>query len=195
MRRKLQNKQQTNPRQRCVVICHPGCAVRLQKKKRRCDRKAATTSICKRVSRTNVRLCFHLCCEINKPAKETCGLPPATAFPAIFVVKILENVLRPQLSHIATPTRYGRADLHQVSSRHHLDFLQERKLTPYLRFSHHFQHRTVSSHNTVTMRVPINSAGAQEEAPCTSASYACTDSLLKGALKNPKFQPLAPLQC
>ena len=50
-------------------------------------------------------------------------------------------------------------------------------------FSHLFEHRTASSHSTVTMRVQINSAGAQEDAPCTNASYACTGSLLKGALK------------
>ena len=35
----------------------------------------------------------------------------------------------------------------------------------------------------VTMRVQINSAGAEEEAPCKSSCYACTDSYQKRALQ------------
>ena len=42
-------------------------------------------------------------------------------------------------------------------------------------------HRTVSSHNTVTTWVQINSAGTEEEAPSTYASYACTGSPLTRA--------------
>ena len=51
-------------------------------------------------------------------------------------------------------------------------------------FPSSFEHRTVPSHNTVSMWVQIDSARAEEEAPCTNISYACTDSLLKGAPKN-----------
>ena len=40
----------------------------------------------------------------------------------------------------------------------------------------------LSSHNTA-MRMQINSAGVEEEAQCTNASYACTGSPLKSALK------------
>ena len=41
---------------------------------------------------------------------------------------------------------------------------------------HQFNHLTVSSHNTVLRWVQLNSAGVEEEAPCTSASYAYTGS-------------------
>ena len=47
-----------------------------------------------------------------------------------------------------------------------------------------FGNRTVSWEDTVTMQVQINSVVAEEEAPCTRASYACTGSFLKRAPKN-----------
>ena len=55
-----------------------------------------------------------------------------------------------------------------------------------LLFSPPFFHRTVSSRNTAPVRVRIESAGAEEEAPRTNASHACADSLLQRALKTTK---------
>ena len=52
-----------------------------------------------------------------------------------------------------------------------------------------FSHRAVSSHTTVTMQVQINSAGAEEEALCTSASHACTGAQLKRPPTHPKKRP------
>ena len=61
-----------------------------------------------------------------------------------------------------------------------------------------FKHRTVSSHNTDTMRVQINSAGAMRGAPCTSVSCACAGALQKAAPSTPQVLgahhgPLCPL--
>ena len=44
--------------------------------------------------------------------------------------------------------------------------------------SPHLLHCAVPSRNTVSVRVHIYSAGVEEEAPCTDASYTCADSLL-----------------
>ena len=44
------------------------------------------------------------------------------------------------------------------------------KMITWLHFPTIFEHRTVSSRDTVTIRVHIDSAGAKEDAPCTNAS-------------------------
>ena len=54
---------------------------------------------------------------------------------------------------------------------------------------------TSNRHNTVTMRVQINSAGPEEEAACTSAPHAHADSLLKRARNTLKNQPQHSLKC